>query len=173
MRATDHLETADPSPLPEPLGTAYALIMAAAANGATCPSNAQIAHACGYASASRGTELIARLEYDGLIRVARFQSSRIVTIVATGESTAHRFGVPHVRRGDGSGVVSPMPRRAPVKRYKQTPHDSGRGAQDWREAASLVVRREPCARCSVRSDLHDEMGCGAFADRVAVGALAL
>ena len=47
------------------------------------------------------------------------------------------------------------------------------GARMQALAPTPVAQRDPCARCNVRADLHDELGCRAYAPRVAVGGLAL
>lgn len=52
-----------------------------------CPSNEAIAGRFGFESVSTSARLIAELERAGQITVQRFQTSRVVTIVATGEQT--------------------------------------------------------------------------------------
>lgn len=154
--------------------TALALIAAAAEHSLPCPSNDAIAGACGFSSSSRASLLIANLERAGLIRVERFQNSRVVTIAATGETTAGVFHRPHVKRGEGAEEepqAASTLRRSPVRRRGRTVHNTGHGAHEWEDAAARIVHRDPCALCGVRGDLHGELGCGSLVERVAVGGL--
>lgn len=64
-----------------------ALLQASAEAGEACPSNEAIAEAVGFNSVAAPPGVLSRLERRGFIRVGRFQRSRIVTIVATGQST--------------------------------------------------------------------------------------
>jgi len=59
------------------------------------------------------------------------------------------------------------------KRHIARPDAREGGAREKALAPQPVAQRDPCARCNVRADLHDAAGCGKFAPRVAVGALAL
>ncbi|AOF97217.1 hypothetical protein [Sphingobium sp. RAC03] len=60
----------------------------AADAGAECPSNEDLGRTLGYSGPSKVSDLIALLEVAGLITCARGRSSRVITIVKTGRSTA-------------------------------------------------------------------------------------
>jgi len=60
----------------------------AAENGLPCPTNIEIEALIGANSSSMGARAIEVLEKRGLIRVSRSQKARLVTIVATGKTTA-------------------------------------------------------------------------------------
>lgn len=73
---------------------ALGLIERAASGGERAPTNKAIAEACGLRrrgggiALGRASEIVRHLEAKGLIRVQRFQASRIITLLATGQSTA-------------------------------------------------------------------------------------
>lgn len=71
------------------------ILITAAGNGDICPSNDQICELMGMQSIGSPPTVMNKLVRRGLIRVERFGNSRIVTIVATGKSTAGERGAPH------------------------------------------------------------------------------
>lgn len=108
------------------------MVIAAAEAGAVCPSNTEFAD---HINDSYAGEYLALLERRGLVRVDRGRGVRVVTINATGKSTA--WAPFHPNQG----------KRAP-------------GAKDMRGAgyrgdppAHLLVSRDPCPRCGVRSNV--------------------
>lgn len=123
-----------------------AMVIKAAERGDTCPSNYELAAAIGGASASRGTEILNRLEKRGIITIERGQSSRVVTIVETGKRTAGTVGAVHWRyrpenrhrkriRYSNSRTAVPAEQIPPPK---MMPH---------------TVSRDPCFLCGVRGDI--------------------
>lgn len=60
----------------------------AADAAAACPGNKALADAIGAASVSTSSSIVASLARKGVIAVERFQQARMVTIAATGRSTA-------------------------------------------------------------------------------------
>jgi len=58
-----------------------------------------------------------------------------------------------------------------TKRHIAHPYTREGGARMQALAPVPAAQRDPCARCNVRADLHDELGCRAYAPRVAVGGL--
>lgn len=67
----------------------YQALVQAAQRGDKAPTNWQLAELCGCESMATGARLVANLEARGLITVERpARSSRIVTIVASGQQTA-------------------------------------------------------------------------------------
>ena len=72
-------------------------IASAADKGVRCPSNPEIAHVAGVSSGASAVRMIDILAARGLIRVERYQASRVVTVVSTGKSTAGRRGATHWR----------------------------------------------------------------------------
>lgn len=71
------------------------ILTTAADKGEICPSNDQICALMGMQSIGSPPTVMNKLVQRGLIRVERFGNSRIVTIVASGKSTAGERGVPH------------------------------------------------------------------------------
>jgi len=71
------------------------ILITAADKGDVCPSNDQICELMGMQSIGSPPTVMNKLVRRGLIRVERFGNSRIVTIVATGKSTAGERGAPH------------------------------------------------------------------------------
>lgn len=65
----------------------FAWLSQCARDGEPCPSNMEIAARLGLGSSSHAVLLVQKLELQGLIRVHRFQCSRLVEIVATGART--------------------------------------------------------------------------------------
>lgn len=64
------------------------MLNAAAEAGVRCPTNQEIADALGMASTGGPARLVAALEDFGVISVRRYQVTRVVTISASGKSTA-------------------------------------------------------------------------------------
>lgn len=78
-------------------GIIYRALFRAAQRGAPCPTQEVMAELCGLEPHSTSHH-VRQLELRGMIRVARFQRSRRVTIVATGKSTMQsRETRPHWR----------------------------------------------------------------------------
>lgn len=69
------------------MAVALGMIERAARQGRAAPGNAEIAVACGYESRASAAGLVARLAQAGTIAVERFQTARVITIVATGQRT--------------------------------------------------------------------------------------
>ncbi len=97
----------------------YDAIFNAAERGEVCPLGLDIEMMIGAISTSMGPKMVRKLEEKGLIEVQRFQKYRIVTIVATGRTTARPPSMhvdrPHVPRGMRSNAPPPSDR----KHYKQ------------------------------------------------------
>ncbi|KUR80785.1 hypothetical protein [Novosphingobium sp. FSW06-99] len=73
-------------------------LVRAAALGAQCPTNPEIADRAGMRSPSHVSEVILRLERNGLIAVYRGQCTRKVVILATGQETGGPIPEPHWRQ---------------------------------------------------------------------------
>lgn len=74
------------------------LLEAAANAGDPCPTNRLIADILGWRSTAQSVAAIIALERAGAIAIQRFRASRIVTIIATGKSTATPTDItPHWR----------------------------------------------------------------------------
>ena len=73
----------------------------AAEAGKACPSNADLAEMLpGCVAPNKASGIVRHLEKTGVITVRRFQMARVVTIVATGKSTAAPGNqTPHWRDG--------------------------------------------------------------------------
>lgn len=131
-----------------------AIVMTALAGAVSsnlpCPSNNELAGLLDAASVSTPVNVLARLQKKGLIEIERFATSRIVTICATGKSTAgDRSKAAHWRvtgaknpgaytgkaRGDSS--VRTVVRRPSIRD----------------DALPPSVSRDPCPRCGIRSDI--------------------
>ena len=65
-----------------------AILEFAAKEGQPCPKNETFCMRLGFASTSGPVAMLARLERKGMIRVQRFQRSRVVEIIASGKKTA-------------------------------------------------------------------------------------
>lgn len=77
-------------------------LMRAARANAPCPTNEELARAIGAARPASASWIVGKLERRGLIEVYRWQTARIVTIVATGHSTRMIGDArEHVSRGRG------------------------------------------------------------------------
>lgn len=80
-----------------------AILTAAAKSGEPCPSNEALAAVFGFASVSGPVKILSKLERKKLIRVERFNSARVVEILATGARTATpRDTKPHWRERGGA-----------------------------------------------------------------------
>lgn len=95
----------------------YRELVQAAREGRPCPNADQLNEVIDCSSASTSTTIMSRLERYGLIRVDRYQRSRQVHIVATGESTAEPASkVPHWRdrpREVPTPAISVLKQRGP------------------------------------------------------------
>jgi len=140
---------------------ALASLEAAAAIGARCPSNADLAEIIGAASVSNGASIVSLLEQRGLITVKRFAMGRVVTIVATGHSTAPITGQRHWSE---RGVVRAQP---PLRATSDKPPEPIRVFRGD-VAASRIVDRDPCPCCGTRRDV----GCSHSARSISMGAFA-
>jgi uncharacterized protein len=77
------------SALPEDVRAAYLLLACAAMDGRACPSDAEVARACGSRSPSRGRARIASLERDTFISVRQdMKGKRIIALPDLGWETA-------------------------------------------------------------------------------------
>lgn len=117
-----------------------------------CPSNGQIAEFIGSTSTTAASVTLSRLSEAGYIEIARGQAARIVTIIASGKSTAGTISMPHRPRGAGSvpGARTTTPRASTAIAPRPMSHSA---------ATTLAlprVDRDPCPRCGTRRDL----GCG-------------
>ena len=94
--------------------TVLAEIEAAARDGEPCPTNLDLEMLIGCNSGSVVPTIVKRLEKRGFIRVKRYQRSRIVEIVESGDCTARRSNQhtnsAHVPRGMRSGGGAPTDR---------------------------------------------------------------
>ena len=95
------------SPLSPDLGQLLQIIARAAGAGAACPSNDELAHALGKQSASSIPPRLALLVRAGEIEIARGNCRRVITIVATGKSTACTITNPHWRDREPGASYSP------------------------------------------------------------------
>ncbi|SDC30433.1 hypothetical protein SAMN05444678_102249 [Sphingomonas sp. YR710] len=128
----------------------------AAALAKPCPTNIELADLVGgHATARRISQIVGDLADAGYIRLQRFSASRVVTIVATGKSTAPIAGTPHWST-DG-GKWPPGRSVAPVHRHVPPPSDI-----DGRPR----VNRDPCPRCGVRRDAVPGCGHGYVGERL-------
>lgn len=119
-----------------------AILTQAAAAGAVCPTNEQLADAIGAAEASQPATIMRKLRNRGVITVEQLGKHRQVTIVASGEATAEITG----KRRDR---VAELAKAAKTKA-------EGQPAQST--LAALVeplptVNREPCTWCGTRRDV--------------------
>ncbi len=124
-----------------------AIILAAlerAANaGQPCPSNGELASLIDRQSTSAAVEALARLSRAGRIAVQRGPASRVVTILATGKSTAGTITQTHWRD---------RPENAHRKRIRYR-KAKPRPAPPPPPAASPRIERTCCPWCGVRSDV--------------------
>lgn len=73
----------------------YEIIKGYAERGEPCPTNQMLADRLTVASSSNISDAISFLHTAGMIVVKRMNARRIVTITATGKSTAGEPGKPH------------------------------------------------------------------------------
>lgn len=101
--------------LPPDLSRLFDVIARAAAAGEACPSNDELATIIGKQSASSIPPRLAHLVRRGLIEISRGNCRRVVTIVATGRSTAGTITNPHWRDRDpgADAPARPATRSAP------------------------------------------------------------
>lgn len=87
-----------------------AAIAAAADAGAACPQNVDLVKLIGGGFPGRASWVVARLEARGTIRVTRWMNARVVTIAATGRSTAWPDGVSRAGRPGRATVAANAPK---------------------------------------------------------------
>lgn len=96
-------ECISPAQLTPAEAIAYRMIYEAAEAGEPCPMNVDIEIAIGANSSSMGPITVRRLEAKGLITVERYYRARVVTVIATGKTTAppprERTDLPRRDRG--------------------------------------------------------------------------
>jgi hypothetical protein len=109
----------------------FALVSAAAAARAPCPTNNELAAALDLASTSSIQNALNGLEHAGRIIIQRFSSSRIVVITGTGDATA--------------ATVRDQPLHLRTGRLR---NDPVAGPPPHAMAATVT----PCAGCGTRSD---------------------
>jgi hypothetical protein len=127
----------------------FALVERAATSGMTCPTNNELAEVAGISSVGSASEILSRLQQQGLISIERGQCSRVVTILETGKRTAGVVSGPHWR--DQSGRTS-----APCKpRQKEDRTIIALRAAEREQAIADLPRhdRDPCSYCGVRGDI--------------------
>jgi DNA-binding CsgD family transcriptional regulator len=78
------------------------MIEGAIERGEPCPSNASMACAIDAGSISQPPVVLNRLVDRGIISIERFQRSRVVTIIATGRSTARSTDKAHTQQQAGA-----------------------------------------------------------------------
>lgn len=121
------------------------ILTLAADAGTKCPTNHALAEAINSPSVAVSSNAVSLLETIGLITVIRATSSRQVTIVATGKSTA-----PVASKVRVYGVGT---RPAPVK----TAYVRKTRPEDYKPVEvvdpSRIVDRDPCVCCGTRRDI--------------------
>ncbi|AYJ87645.1 hypothetical protein D3Y57_19100 [Sphingomonas paeninsulae] len=127
-------------PIPAHAQTILRILTAAANAGDQCPTNGVLAEAIGALSISAPANAISLLEAIGLITVERGSCRRMVTIVATGKSTAPV--VSKIRAYGTSASPKPHNRKRRPLEY----------AEPVRVDPSRIVDRDPCTYCGTRSD---------------------
>jgi|GEM_PF-6293801 len=80
------------------------ILTAAAEAGQVCPTNDALCGELGMNSVGAPPQIMNKLVAQGLITIERFKQSRIVTIVATGKSTAGERGDPHCSEAESRNV---------------------------------------------------------------------
>ena len=101
-----------------------AMLTRYAEEGREAPTNHEMAEYLGIEHSTTASKALQRLEVRGDVTVQRFKDFRIVTITATGKSTAAADDQP---QGDAAGL---LPKLKPVS-----------------------LDREPCRLCGVRGDI--------------------
>lgn len=119
------------------------LLTACANEGRPAPSNPELAETLGLERPHSVCDMLQRLELRGDVSVQRFVNSRIVTITATGKSTAGKPGTVHWTRR---------------KRALDTALRQRDGHEPAFGPAPTPVRtdRDPCPCCGVRRDIGCE-----------------
>ena len=124
----------------------FAMIALAAEADEPCPPNRAIAGTLGLSSVGHVPALLNHIQAAGLIRIERGLSSRIVTILASGERTAGEPGRIHRRH-----------RFEREERRHINPGDERPRKRADRAAAtgapSRSIARDPCFHCGVRADI--------------------
>lgn len=87
----------------------YGALHRAAVNGKPCPTADDLVEVSGYSAVSSTVEAIQRLERRGLIEVHRFQRSRQIKIVESGQWTARPLNQAPHWRDRPRDVPSPSP----------------------------------------------------------------
>lgn len=72
----------------DPKARLLSILTAAANEGRQCPSTRELAEAIGRRSASSAASFLLGMAKKGVILIERYQTAYVVTIVATGRSTA-------------------------------------------------------------------------------------
>ncbi len=131
-----------------------AIIRSAADAGEKCPTNLEIADRVGYASISGPANAINLLEASGVITVQRGQASRVVTIVATGRSTAGRVRWAHHKFRDPT-VAPPSSANDERNRLAEFTEAIAEGAslQEAAKIASMTKREAAWSWSYVRRQL--------------------
>lgn len=122
----------------------------AAENGARCPSNTDISRVLGLDNFAHVSELLNRMKRKGVIAVRTTSNRRIVTILASGKSTATPPPAKE-RRKSASGCVSMRKRVVPAVH-------SGFEAVKM-AGAPAPEKRDPCFKCGVPYNRHADAGC--------------
>ena len=120
----------------------YRALAEDADNGRQCRDNGALALVAELHSVGASSAIVTDLERRGLIRVVRGHNSRVVTVVATGRSTAGEIRTP--RHYGPRAPGAPLRKRPLAVRPERKPDDA------------LVNRppdRTPCVFCGTRGDL--------------------
>lgn len=96
----------------ETLQTIFEALERAAEAGDPCPGNRALADMLGYRSTSSIAALVAEIERRGLIAVERTRTSRVVTIIASGKSTASTLLGPNSYGRPRPASLTPQARKA-------------------------------------------------------------
>ena len=131
------------------------LLMKAAERGDPCPKNSDLSAAAGCSSPSASVNFMKRLEREGVISVKRGNVARVVTIVATGKSTAGEISAVHWR------LASPDKAKAAAAKTRDT--NSTISTHGYRSVNSQPtgpipepIDRDPCFMCGTRHDIGCE-----------------
>lgn len=131
-----------------------AVLTACAEHSEPCPTNDRLCEILGVNSKSSPVRILNRMVKAGQITIARYATTRVVTIVETGRATAGGEGVPHwstrIKRSaaveDKAGTGA-RPKSVPVPIPVPAPMPHAFRADLPR------VDRDPCPRCGVRRDV--------------------
>ncbi len=116
-----------------------AILAKCAREGRGAPTNSEMAALLRIKNAPTASKALQRLEARGEVTVVRFRDSRVVTITATGESTAAALPPTSLNADAAAGADDqPQGNAASVARAKPEP---------------LRVDRDPCTFCGVRADI--------------------